>query len=289
MSSPEPTVELHPPDGDPDVVLLAELAGDLADGRGVPAAHRAHLADCEQCRAIVAAVSSVGAELRAEIRPMPAAVSRRLAVALAEARTTAADGDAAVGAAVPPAGVVVPLSGRHRAGGHDEVRTERRLRMLRAVGAAAASLVIVVGGGYLVVDGLGSVGSSNESADGAGAESGGDSVTSGEDSDLTAYDRTSLEAAVGDLLDGEEAVEGAGGAPAEPNVPEAAATGVDDDCLASLPVATGAALSISRAEYEGQAAIIVLFAAAGGRVQVTVVSDCTAGQPMVLEEFETSR
>lgn len=95
------------------------------------------------------------------------------------------------------------------------------------------------------------------------------------------FDRQSLEAAAGDLLASSPlSTESAGGSTTE----------VDAGCLASLPVATGEVLSVTRVVYEGRPALVVLFPDAPTRVQVTVLSDCGGeGEPRVLDQFTADR
>lgn len=264
---------LHPRGGDSDADVLAEYSVDVGDGGVLPNDVAAHLAGCGQCRATLDALLAVRTELRAATAPMPAAVSRRVAAAL---------GDVA-----PATG-----SGRHRAPARDEFSAARRRRRVRAMSSVAAGVIVLGGGGYLVVTGAGSIvngAGDSESADG-GAENAGPLAVDEDFAGLPAYDRDSLRAAVGDLLAGPPAAEGGGvDTSSTEGVPDSAATAVEPDCLASLPVATGAALSITRATYDGQSAIVLLFAAPSGQVQVTVLSDCSDGDPRVLDEFAADR
>lgn len=269
---------VHPPGGDPDAESLAGYSVEVGDGGVLPDAVTTHLAGCAQCRATLDALVAVRTELRAAAPPMPAAVSRRIAAGLRER-------------APVPTVALAPGVGRHRAPPRDEFSTAWRRRRLRALSSMAAGVIVLGGGGYLLMTGAESIvdaGGDTESADGGGGDAG---VFSAEENTagLPAYDRASLRAAAGDLVGSSSRAEG-GVATATPGgLPQPNAAAVEPDCLASLPVATGATLSISRARYEGQPAIIVLFAGAAGRVQVTVLSDCSTGQPMVLDEFEADR
>ena len=265
---------LHPHGGESDADVLAEYSVDVVDGGVLPDEVAAHLAGCGQCRATLDALLAVRTELRAAAAPMPAAVSRRVAAALS---------DLAPGT----------RSGRHQEPARDEFSSaRRRRRRLRAMSSVAAGVIVLGGGGYLLVTGADSVvggADGSDSAAGGGAEEG--VLSTDEDSaDLPAYDRDSLRAAVGDLLAEPPAAEGGEvDTSSTERVPDSAVTAVEPDCLASLPVATGAALSITRATYDGQSAIVLLFAAPSGQVQVTVLSDCSDGDPRVLDEFAADR
>lgn len=268
---PDDDLPIHPRGQASDAELLAEFSIDLREEVDLPRDVARHVAACADCRSILDVLLAVGAELRAAAPPMPAAVSQRLAAALGELRS-----DAGV------------RSGRHRATATDELATSWRRRRLRAVGSVAAGLIMLGGGGYLVVTGADSVVSGG--GDSAENGAGGEALSADEDSGLPAYNRESLRAAVGDiLLTGLARAEEEGvDASTTEGVPDTV-TAVEPECLASLPVATGAALSITRALYDGQPAIVVLFAAESGQVQVTVLSDCSAGEPTVLDQFEADR
>lgn len=265
---------LHPHGGESDADVLAEYSVDVDDGGVLPDEVAAHLAGCGQCRATLDALLAVRTELRAAAAPMPAAVSRRVTAALS---------DLAPGT----------RSGRHREPAQDEFSSAwRRRQRLRAMSSVAAGVIVLGGGGYLVVTGAGSiVNGAGDSESGAGGADNAGPLSVDEDfAGLPAYDRDSLRAAVGDLLAGPPAAEGDGvDTSSTEGVPDSAATAVEPDCLASLPVATGAALSITRATYDGQSAIVLLFAAPSGQVQVTVLSDCSDGDPRVLDEFAADR
>lgn len=269
---------VHPSDGEPDAELLAECSVAVGDGGVLPDPVGTHLAGCAQCRATLDALLAVRTELRAAAAPMPAAVSRRIAAGLSDL-------------APAPAPATAPRVGRHRAPARDEFGTAWRRRRLRALSSIAAGVIVLGGAGYLLVTGAESIvdaGGDTESAAGGGGDSG--VFSADEDSaDLPAYDRASLRAAAGDLVASSSSAEGgvATANPGGPPQPDAAV--VEPDCLASLPVATGAALSITRALYDDQPAIVVLFAGSPGRVQVTVLSDCSAGEPSVLDQFEADR
>lgn len=268
-----PSYPLGHPDGQsPDV---DRLAVDTADPDSRASEVTAHLAGCTDCRTVVAALDAVRTELRAQTAPMPAAVSRRIAAALRDEGSVAPTGQGATD---------VAAAGRHRSHDPDDVATAWRPR-LRFLAAVAAGVIVVGGGGFLVVDRIGTGGGSDGSTSSdAGADD--DTVFGApQDADPPAYDRASLRAAVGDLLATDGATDGGG----IETQSAGGATAVEPDCLASLPVATGAALSITRAVYDGQPAIIVLFAGSPGRVQVTVLTDCTEGEPQVLDEFEAYR
>lgn len=278
MNDAVPEPALHPAGRAPDAERLADYALTREDGAAA-AEEAGHVAGCAECRSVLAVLDSVRADLRAQAAPMPALVSRRIATALAAA------GPAARG------------SGRHRAGEAEEFLAAWRRRRLRAISSAAAGLIILGGGGYLLADGIGSsVSDSTDSTAGSGGGSSGDSVFGAAGAgELPAYDRDSLRAAVGELL-----AASAGGPDTSAGGPESsgsgtgtdttgAATSVEPDCAASLPVATGAALSITRAVYDARPAIVVLFADASDRVQVTVLSDCSEGPPTVLDEFTADR
>lgn len=269
----EPSTGFHPPGDQPSELALAEYDAGVPDAEAA-AAIMAHVAGCASCQRILTVLQSVRDDVRREFAPMPAAVSQRLAASLTPA-----------GAAGPS---TVDGQGRHRAPEVVELATARRVRRLRAIGAVAAGLIVLGGGGYLVVD-QGHLGSGADSAVSADQGAGGDSLNSGAEVDadegpagagLPVFDRQSLQAAAGELLTNAPlATDGGRGT-----------TDVDAGCLASLPVATGEALSITRAVYEGQPALVVLFPGPPGRVQVTVLSDCgEAGERRVLDQFTADR
>ncbi len=271
-----PKGSVHPPDGKPSELALAEYDAGVSPEADA-ATIAAHVAGCPACQLVLAALRSVRDDVRRESAPMPAAVSRRLAEALA----------AAAGSSDPNLSTV-DRQGRHRVPDVVEMAAARRVRRLRAAGAVAAGLIVLGGGGYLVTD-QGHLGSGDDSAAGAvedpgggdsGADSGGE-VGSAEGAALPVFDRQSLEAAAGDLLASSPlSTESAGGSTTE----------VDAGCLASLPVATGEVLSVTRVVYEGQPALVVLFPDAPARVQVTVLSDCGGeGEPRVLDQFTADR
>lgn len=274
-ASDGPATRVHPAGDPPSELALAEYdAGDPGDA---DAAIAAHVAGCAACQRILAALQSVRDDVRREFAPMPAAVSRQLAESLA--------------AAVAPPGLsTVDKRGRHRAPEVVELAAARRVRGLRAAGAVAAGLIVLGAGGYLVLD-QGHLGSGADSAVSAG-DSGGDSLdggggteedAGGVDAELPVFDRQSLEAAADELLASSPLSAETGGGGGD-------STGVDAGCLASLPVATGEALSVTRAVYEGEPALVLLFPGPPGLVQVTVLTDCAeAGEPQVLDQFTAER
>lgn len=270
---------VHPAGGPPSELVLAEYDAGVP-GDAEADAMAAHVTGCAACQRILAALRSVRDDVRREFAPMPAVVSRRLAASLAAA-------------GAPPGPSTADGRGRHRAPEVVELAAARRVRRLRAVGAVAAGLIVLGGGGYLVID-QGHLSSGEDSAVNAGGDGGdgGDSLDSAAgaeanegaaDGGLPVFDRQSLAAAAGELLASSPlSTQSAGGG--------ATTTDVDAGCLASLPVATGEALSVTRAVYEGQPALVVLFPGPPGMLQVTVLSDCTeAGEPQVLDQFTAQR
>lgn len=288
--APRPLDLLHPPVGGPDEDALAELVFDLEDGTAPPEL-AAHVAGCPACGAVLAALGATVADLRAELTPLPDAVRRRLTESLAVIEhppTSVPVPETAEPSPAAPIPLDAARRGRHRAR-DDERDRYWRVRRLRAVSGVAAALIVVGGVGYLGVTGLGGDGSdfgaSDTAAEGGGSGADEESVTTDGDGAVPSYDRQSLRAAVPELLG--RNVDTEGGTPPLPVEPvPGAAAAVDDECLASLPVATASAVSITRAVYDGQPAIVVLFAPAGSAVQVTVLSDCDGGPPTVLDSFE---
>lgn len=326
---------VHPPGGPPDRLALALFqAGEYDDRDGRLAAHTA---SCSACTAILAALGAVQADLAA-LPPtlMPAAVADRITAALraeqladatpadaaaADANGSSADpGDTGPGdTAAADADVAdstaadADPAGRHRLGRVVDLAAARTARRLRILGAVAAALVVLGGGGFLMSEfGSGSVDSTAsgtaQEADDAGAARDGTG-------NLPEYDRASLEAAIGDLLTQDSRPETADGEDDESgeesgaeSLPEALATddatptdttgesldrNRDDlDCLSALPFLGEGPLSVTRVNYQGRDAYVLTFDTDDPElVQVTVISagcepDTT---PAVLDEFIAAR
>ncbi len=268
-----PTSSVHPVSGAPDRVALAEFHAGLPDEPGT-AAIAAHVQECADCQAVLSGLRATSADLQQlGSTPMPAAVADRIAAALAaEPR-------------VP--GSVESREGRHRAAQVVERRPSRDLGWLRAAAGLAAGIVLLGGGGYLLIDAAGGGEDAATMADSGGG--GDEAAPQGESAEgvLPSFDRQSLEAAAGALLEDNPLPRAQ-----TTDDAEGAATDVDvsQDCLASIPVATAQALSVTRALYQGQPAIIVIFADSPGRVAVTVFSDCAEGAPPeVIDSFPADR
>jgi len=312
MSDTSPSVEpaspVHPRNGAPDRLALAEFDAGLPDETGVAQA-AAHVAGCAQCQAVLSGLGAARASLQLLAgTPMPRAVADRIAAALAaEAATAGPPRTEAERESTPGSGserestpgsetgfsavASVEATGGHRPAEVIELRSARRVRRLRVAAALAAAIVVVGGGGY-VLTAPGGGEDSATSAEGAGDVAQDHGAESGGGQALARYDRQSLEAAVGDLLAAGTASGSEGGSPRTAGGGEEVAPGggVDQDCLASIPVATAEALSITRAIYEDQVAIVVLFAADPGRVQVTVLADCVDGtESAVVVAFDAAR
>lgn len=282
--SEDPARSVHPLNGPPDRLALAEFEAGLPDEATVARAS-AHVEACAECQAVLVALHAVRADVgRLAGTPMPSAVAARIAAALAAAQTG--------GVSTPAEPAAEPSFGRHRAAEVIELRSARRIQRLRVAAGLAAGLVLLGGVGYLSVQGIGTGGDAATSA-GSGGDSAEEGAGDAGTDALPSYDRQSLEAAVGDLLEGGPvSAEEPAGVPdtttADAGQDEESA--VDPDCLARIPVATAEALSIDRVIYEGQSAIVVIFAGDPGQVQVTVVSDCADGTvPAVIVEFDADR
>jgi len=282
----EPAHSVHPLGSPPDRLALAELDAGLPDEAAAVLAAQ-HVTGCAECQAVLSGLRATRAALGAlGGTPMPAAVADRIAAALEAER-------AGVEETQPDAGDLTGADSARRGEAEViELRSARRQRRLRLASGLAAGIVLLGGGGYLI--GNFQVGGEDSAtvADGGEAavpEFGEDSGAGGEE--LPSYDRQSLEAAVGDLLEGSpRSTPGGAGEPETAGGEGGAPSDVDADCLASIPVATAQALSITRVSYEGRPAIVVLFTAEPGRVQVTVLSDCLDGSsPAVIDEFEAAR
>ncbi|MBA2389628.1 MAG: hypothetical protein H0V67_05165 [Geodermatophilaceae bacterium] len=296
--SAEPASPVHPRNGAPDRLALAEFDAGLPDETGVAQA-AAHVAGCAQCQAVLSGLGAARASLQLLAgTPIPRAVADRIAAALAAEAATAdpprteAERESTPGSATGFGAVAsVEATGGHRPAEVIELRSARRVRRLRVAAALAAAIVVVGGGGY-VLTAPGGGEDSATSAEGAGDVAQDNGAESGGGQALARYDRQSLEAAVGDLLAAGTGSGSEGGSPRTAGGGEEVAPGggVDQDCLASIPVATAEALSITRAIYEDQVAIVVLFAADPGRVQVTVLADCVDGtESAVVVAFDAAR
>lgn len=313
--SDQPFSAVHAQNAPPDRVALAGFDAGLLN-EADSALTEAHVTGCDGCQAVLAGLRAARADIgRLGGTSMPVAVADRIAAALAAepgpGRPLTAGGEGTGSSGMTQPGSVPehpaetdpaatddlvgdsagPDSGRHRAAEVIELRSARRLRRIRVASGLAAGLVLLGGGGYLLADLTGGgEDAATSSADGvAQPESG---VDSGAGSSVPRFDRESLAAAVGQLLeDSPRATSAPGSLPGSVPTEEAVDdTAVERDCLISIPVATAQALSITRAIYEGQPAIVVLLAAEPGQVQVTVVSDCADGAPpAVIDEFTADR
>lgn len=289
-SSAEPAAFVHPLTGSPDRAALAEFDAGLPD-EAATALASAHVEHCPDCQAVLSGLRATRADLgRLAGTPMPASVADRVARALAAERRTS-EAERRTTKADRPAPASEPADGdrgRHRAAKVIELRSARRVHRLRVAAGLAAGLVLLGGGGYLVG---GITSGSDEAATSADGGSRAESVEDSAAGGLPSYDRQSLEAAVGELLASNSPATPEEGGAAETAVTAAGeATSVDPDCLASIPVATAQALSITRALYDSRPVIVLLLAGDPGQVQVTVVSDCSEGaEPAVVEEFQVPR
>ncbi|MGI8529167.1 MAG: hypothetical protein ACR2KO_06795 [Geodermatophilaceae bacterium] len=295
--SDDPARSVHPLNSSPDRLALAEFDAGLPDEVTVARAS-VHVEGCTECQAVLDALHAVRADVgRLAGTPMPSAVAARIAAALAAGGVSepGSGREHTTGAERTETGWVSepaePSFGRHRAAEMIELRSARRIQRLRVAAGLAAGLVLLGGVGYLSVQGIGTGGDAATSAVGGDSaeEGAGDAGTDA----LPSYDRQSLEAAVGDLLEGSPvSTDEQDGVPdtTTADAGQDAESAVDPDCLARIPVATAEALSIDRVSYEGQSAIVVIFAGDPGQVQVTVVSDCADGAvPAVIVEFDADR
>jgi len=316
--SDDPARSVHPLNSSPDRLALAEFDAGLPDEVTVARAS-VHVEGCTECQAVLDALHAVRADVgRLAGTPMPSAVAARIAAALAAGgvsepgsgreHTTGAERTETGWVSEPGSGrehttgaertetgwvsePAEPSFGRHRGAEVIELRSARRIQRLRVAAGLAAGLVLLGGVGYLSVQGIGTGGDAATSAVGGDSaeEGAGDAGTDA----LPSYDRQSLEAAVGDLLEGSPvSTDEQDGVPdtTTADAGQDAESAVDPDCLARIPVATAEALSIDRVSYEGQSAIVVIFAGDPGQVQVTVVSDCADGAvPAVIVEFDADR
>ena len=274
---------VHPDSGPPDRIALAEHDAGLPSDPGTGA----HVAACQDCQAVLAALRAVRADVASlGGTPMPTAVADRIGSALAAAR-------AAEGAATEPAGAETgqprpalddPDSGRHRQADVTQLATHRRGRWRNAAAGIAAGIVLFGGGTYLLTQPGGS-----DSAT-SGVDSGGSVFAEndpGRPTALPSYNRVSLQAAIPTLLTAATAA-GGGGSDAESSGPDQA----QRECLAGIPVSGSTLLTSVPARYEGLDALVLIFGTADpARVQVTVVSaDCGSGAgATVLDAFETAR
>jgi hypothetical protein len=143
--------------------LTPERLAEHAEGllaAGEAAAVAAHLAECPSCRSVQADLAALRAVLAADgPGPMPADVAVRIDAALAEARAAArafqppvpADSSAVRDAAGNVAGRPATDNGQRTSPADLLARRRQRYRWYTRIAAAAAGLVVVVGGSVLGV------------------------------------------------------------------------------------------------------------------------------------------
>lgn len=258
---------MKPTDGHPPIHALGELAEGVLEPAQAAAA-RAHVDACPECQDSLASLGTVTSLLRsAPSVPIPAAVSARIAAALA-AEADAASSPAAHGLSV------VGASPADRDEATGTVAWFRR-RMPQAL-AAAASVAVVALGGYVVTTG----GQSDSGGDvpAAGAASDDQAVAPNPSSEAgdgaveqdAPHTYDNLDPAVGDL-----AVEAA-----IADVWNSRAS-LAEGCGATLAAATGDTLVGSADHAES---VLVVVESSTGELTGWLVPDCGASTDQAIGE-----
>ena len=228
------------PAGGPDVAVLADLSAHLLPPTADRSA-RAHVENCAECSAVLRALDRTGRELRwLPPIPMPPDVVAR------------------IGSALEAEQKVVSIS---------QLRA-RRTRRQQLLGAIAATLIVLGGGGFLIAQLTGD-------PQGAVTAQVDDETSTAPDSPAPSLDEDTLPDAVADLVVSDSA-DGTGltldGVPAP------------DTCVPSVQLdGTDELIGVIEIRYGGRSRHAVFFTTANATMaRVIVVEDCSVQNPVIV-------
>lgn len=284
----------EPATGHPDVDTLSDLDEGLLAGTPAEAAAQSHVAGCASCADFIALLASTREQLGAlPATPMPADVVARIDAALAGEAARRAAPDAALNVAPDaepapqPAAVVTSL---------DSARRSRAPRWMRASGAVAAGIALLMAGAI----GYGALTTVTEKSGTISSAEGGNSAPNGagaaRDALTKNYTQATLAAGVRALVDNRTAAAIAPqtksvspmplGAQQDrvgpPDLDRLRAPAQLAACITELASRPGVApLAVDYATYEGQPAVIIVLPDADPTaVQAWVVGPaCSTGNP----------